>query len=220
MSAGGLDRLSGEDAEILGLETDAVKGHKASVLVLDADGDGTPLELEELRANIASRLGAEPRARQRVMQTPIGAGLPVWVDYADFDLAEHVLSATGSEGDKSGLRGLTARLLSERLDHSQPMWSIHTLALGGGRTGAQRQGQRRGAQDGTGHAIDLSSWAGMTAPWRQPGATRSRGHSGDMAYRPRGYKAGNAEANPSPGIEADRGALSLTERGRPPISLG
>lgn len=135
MSSGGLDRLSGEDAEILGLETDAIMGHKASVLVLDAAVDGAPLDIDELRASIAVRVGSEPRARQRVMQTPIGAGRPVWVDYADFDLTDHVLRAGGGEGNESTLRELTARLLSERLDHSKPMWSIHALALSGGRTG-------------------------------------------------------------------------------------
>ena len=91
------ERLTSEDAEILGLESTAIKGHKASVLVLDPAEDGAPLDIDELRTSIASRLSSEPRARQRVLQTPMGLGRPAWVDYAEFDLADHVLSASGSE---------------------------------------------------------------------------------------------------------------------------
>ena len=135
MSSGGLDRLSGEDAEILGLETDAIMGHKASVLVLDAAEDGASLDIEKLRGRIESRLDSEPRARQCVMETPRGAGRPIWVDSADFNLAEHVVRVVGDGGDEATLRELTAELMAERLDHSKPMWTIHKLDLSRGQTG-------------------------------------------------------------------------------------
>ena len=130
------ERLTIQDAEILGLESSAIKGHKATVLVLDPAEDGAPLDIDALRASISSRLSSERRARQRVLPMPIGLGRPAWVDYAEFDLADHVLSAARSDedGDDAALREHTSRLMAAHLDHDKPMWTIHALRLSDGRT--------------------------------------------------------------------------------------
>jgi diacylglycerol O-acyltransferase / wax synthase len=58
------DRLSDDDARILGLESAAITGHTLKLMVLEP---GTaPLELDALRAAVAQRLARGPRATQRV----------------------------------------------------------------------------------------------------------------------------------------------------------
>src|SRR2546430_1214674 len=51
-----LERLTGEDARILALESARVAGHTCKVLVLDPPG----IDLARLRAHVTGRLGAAP----------------------------------------------------------------------------------------------------------------------------------------------------------------
>jgi WS/DGAT/MGAT family acyltransferase len=134
MAPGRIERLSAEDAAILGLETDAIKGHICDVVVLDAAADGSPLDLEALRAEVAARLAAEPRCRQRLEPTPLGLAPPAWIDDADFAIERHVDAVDGERAaDDERLREIVAALFAERLDHSRPLWRIDVLGMSGGR---------------------------------------------------------------------------------------
>ena len=73
------DALSPDDARILSVESPVVMGHTLKLNVLDP---GPPLDLDELRAAVAARLDAEPRATQRV---DTSGPEPRWVLAADFD---------------------------------------------------------------------------------------------------------------------------------------
>jgi diacylglycerol O-acyltransferase len=115
------DRLSPDDAAILKLESAAITGHTCKVLVLEPGPERHPL-LEELRAQVEGRLWREPRARRRVARTPLGLAPPVWVDDPDFDLDAHV-SARGLEQHQT-LESCVAELMSQRLDHSRPLWHM------------------------------------------------------------------------------------------------
>ncbi|MFK5151090.1 hypothetical protein ACI4CU_27430, partial [Klebsiella pneumoniae] len=65
--------LSTDDARILALESDAVRGHTLKLLLLEP---GPALDLDAVRAGVLSRLSAFPRALQRV----VGSGSPAWED--------------------------------------------------------------------------------------------------------------------------------------------
>lgn len=106
--------LSTDDARILALESDAVRGHALKLLILEA---GVPLDLDAVRAGVFSRLGAFPRARQRVE----GSSPPAWED-ADLDIAAHVRRFPAA--DPAELRGVVGSLMSEPLDRSRPLWTI------------------------------------------------------------------------------------------------
>src|SRR5919204_666999 len=80
------ERLTREDARILGLETGNVRGHTCKVLLLDGR-----VQLDDLRSRILARLDRAPRLRQRLL-APRGFGRPVWVDDATFDIAAQVRS--------------------------------------------------------------------------------------------------------------------------------
>src|SRR6185436_1121073 len=88
MADGGSERLSFDDAQILRLESDAIKGHTGKVLVVRPGADGGSLDAARLRARVAERIGPLKRLRQRVSIPRFGR--PSWVDDPDIDLEWHV----------------------------------------------------------------------------------------------------------------------------------
>ena len=69
--------LSFDDAQILRLESAAIKGHTGKVLLLAPGPDGAALDAASLRERVAERIGALPRMRQRVDDP--AAPAPAWV---------------------------------------------------------------------------------------------------------------------------------------------
>jgi len=128
------ETLSFDDAQILSLESDAIKGHTGKLLVLSPGDAGRPLDATRLRERVVERIADLPRLRQRV-EVP-KRGLPVWVDDPDLDLGWHV-AEHGSKGpvDDDGFRRLAGEILAGRLDHDRPLWRLDLVPLEGGRTG-------------------------------------------------------------------------------------
>ena len=110
-----LDRLTREDARILGLESGNVRGHTVKVLLVEGRHD-----VDAVRRHVAARLGAEPRLRHRLAPTPLQLAPPAWVDDPSFDLIWHV-RARRCDGD---LRRLVAELMVEALDRRRPLWRM------------------------------------------------------------------------------------------------
>ena len=119
------ERLSLDDARILGLESAAITGHTCKVAVVEPPPDGRAIGIEELRSHVAARLGRVRRCRQRVALVPLRLARPVWVDYPDFDIREHV-RRYDSDGviDRARLLRIAAELMAERLDHTRPLWQM------------------------------------------------------------------------------------------------
>jgi diacylglycerol O-acyltransferase / wax synthase len=130
-----VDRLSPDDARILGLETAAIKGHTCKVIVVEPGPQGA-LGVDAVRDRIATRVGLVPRFRQRVAPTPLGIAPPAWVDDPDFDLDLHVRRVpTRSVVGADRLRAIVNELMSERLDHARPLWRVDVVTpLSGRRT--------------------------------------------------------------------------------------
>jgi WS/DGAT/MGAT family acyltransferase len=66
---------------------------------------------------------------------PFGLGRPVWVDDPHFNIEYHVRhTALPAPGDDEKLKRLTARIMSQQLDRSKPLWEIwFAEGLGGDR---------------------------------------------------------------------------------------
>jgi diacylglycerol O-acyltransferase / wax synthase len=115
------DRLSGLDTSFLALEKGGAHMHVGSVLVLDGEAPA----YEELIAQIENRLHLVPRYRQRLAFAPLAQARPVWTDDPHFNIGYHVrhtaLPAPASERE---LRRLAARVFSQQLDRSKPLWEI------------------------------------------------------------------------------------------------
>ena len=72
-----------------------------------------------------------PRYRQRLAGVPFGLHEPVWVDDPDFDPAEHLLPADGSD-----LGAIVDAVLSTPLARDRPLWEMWIAdSLPGGRIG-------------------------------------------------------------------------------------
>jgi WS/DGAT/MGAT family acyltransferase len=124
-----------DDVEILRLESAAIKGHTGKVLVLAPNSAGAPLSVPDLRTRVGRRMGDFPRLVQRIEEPRLGLGKPVWspVDY--LDLEWHVAERDRADPlSDEELRQAVGELLSERLDHSRPLWRIDALPLTGSRT--------------------------------------------------------------------------------------
>jgi len=98
-----------------------------------AQGPAPPYE--EFLDSIRARLHYVPRYRQRLVYPPASTGRPLWADDADFNLEYHVRhTALPAPGSDEQLMNLVARVFSQQLDRSKPLWElwlVEGLADGG-----------------------------------------------------------------------------------------
>lgn len=98
-----------------------------AVALFDAGPLLTPeghLDFERIRAAVEATLPFTPRFRQKLMEVPY-LGHPVWVDDSSFNLDYHVRhTALPAAGNIRQLKRLAARLMSQRLDASKPLWEL------------------------------------------------------------------------------------------------
>jgi WS/DGAT/MGAT family acyltransferase len=117
----GEDRLSGLDASFLHMERDGAHMHVASTTIFE----GPAPEHAEFRDHIGSRLHLVPRFRQKLRFVPFSQGRPVWVDDPHLNLEYHVRrTALPAPGSEEQLLRLAARVFSQQLDRSKPLWEL------------------------------------------------------------------------------------------------
>jgi diacylglycerol O-acyltransferase len=115
------DRLSGLDAAFLQLERDGAHMHVASTTIFE----GPTPDYEEFLGHLEARLHLVPRFRQKLRFVPFGLHRPVWEDDPHLNLEYHVRhTALPSPGTEEQLRTLAARVFSQRLDRSKPLWEM------------------------------------------------------------------------------------------------
>jgi diacylglycerol O-acyltransferase / wax synthase len=115
------ERLTGLDTSFLHMERAGAHMHVASTIVFE----GPAPTHEEFRDHIASRLHLVPRFRQKLRFVPFDQGRPVWVDDPHLNLDYHVRqSALPAPGSEEQLRNLAARVFSQQLDRSKPLWEL------------------------------------------------------------------------------------------------
>jgi diacylglycerol O-acyltransferase / wax synthase len=115
------ERLSGLDTSFLHLERSGAHMHVASVSIFE----GSAPTHQEFRDHIGSRLHLVPRFRQKLRFVPLDQGRPVWVDDPHLNLDYHVRqTALPAPGSDEQLRNLAARIFSQQLDRSKPLWEL------------------------------------------------------------------------------------------------
>jgi diacylglycerol O-acyltransferase / wax synthase len=113
------DRLTAVDASFLAQEVENAHMHVGAVLIFE----GPPPDYEDFCTQIRSRLHLVPRYRQKLAFPPLETGRPLWIDDPNFNLQYHVRhTALPSPGSEEQLRALAARVHSQRLDRSKPLW--------------------------------------------------------------------------------------------------
>lgn len=122
------DTLTALDATFLELEQqdEGALMSIGGVMVFDpVPGGGAPT-VEELCANLESRLSELPRYSQRLSATRTGGlAWPQWIEDERFHIADHVTHvALPSPGGKAELSAWAADFYSHRLDRTRPLWEV------------------------------------------------------------------------------------------------
>ena len=132
------DALSALDATFLELEQEngAALMSIGGVMVFDPLPEGGVPTVEELRADLAGRLGLLPKYSRRLSSVRVGRlSRPHWVDDDRFSLDQHVRhAALPAPGGKPELCEWAADFYSHPLDRTRPLWEIVLVeGLSGGR---------------------------------------------------------------------------------------
>jgi diacylglycerol O-acyltransferase len=115
------DRLTAVDASFLAQEGANAHMHIGAVTVFE----GPAPAFRDLADHIRSRLHLVPRYRQKLAVPPLETGRPLWVDDPSFNLEYHVRhTALPAPGSEEQLRALAARIHSQRLDRTKPLWEM------------------------------------------------------------------------------------------------
>ena len=121
MAQGHMDRLTSIDASFLTNESATSHMHIGAVTIFE----GPPPSYDDLLDHIESRLHLVPRYRQKLAFPPVETGRPFWVDDPQFNLGYHVRhSALPPPGGEDELRRMAARVFSQQLDRTKPLWEL------------------------------------------------------------------------------------------------
>jgi WS/DGAT/MGAT family acyltransferase len=116
-----MDRLTAVDASFLHQEGANSHMHVGGLTIIE----GPPPSMEDFLEQIRRRLHLVPRYRQKLAHTALDSGRPVWVDDPSFSLEFHVRhTALPAPGSSEQLRNLTARVFSQGLDRTRPLWEM------------------------------------------------------------------------------------------------
>ena len=116
-----LDRLTAVDASFLAQEGPVSHMHIGGLVICEGPAPG----YEEMLDHIRTRLHLVPRYRQRLAQPPLETGRPLWADDPTFNLEYHVRqTALPAPGAEDQLMRLVARIMSQQLDRSKPLWEM------------------------------------------------------------------------------------------------
>ncbi len=127
MDGSSYERLSAQDRSFLVFDGPTTPMHVGGVTLLEAAPLRTPgggIDVARIRRHVAGCLRWMPRYRQRIAYVPIFQ-YPVWVDDQEFDLDYHVRHVSlPLPGSDAQLKELAARIMSQPLDPSRPLWEI------------------------------------------------------------------------------------------------
>lgn len=127
MTSYGYERLSAQDSSFLIFEGPNTHMHIGGTTIFDAGplaGTDGGLDIELIRRYVAARLHAIPKYRQKLHYIPI-ENAPAWVDDAHLNIDYHVRHASlPRPGTDEQLKSLAARVMSQKLDRSKPLWEL------------------------------------------------------------------------------------------------
>ena len=135
MSPAARERLSVDDAQILRLESPVIKGHTGKVLILAPDSAGeSPLGPAAARAGRASAWTPSRGSASGSWSPGSGSGgRPGSRQTRSTSTGTSPSPAHADPLSDEELRAAVGELLSERLDHTRPLWRLDVLPLTGGR---------------------------------------------------------------------------------------
>ena len=124
-----MKQLSGLDELFLALETNTQCMHVAALGIYDpSTAANGQVRLRDILAHIQRRLDVAPVFRRRLVGVPFNVDRAYWIDEARIDLEYHVRHiALPQPGDWRQLCIQIARLHSQPLDRSKPLWQAYVI---------------------------------------------------------------------------------------------
>lgn len=117
--------LSGLDGAFLHLETTETPMHVGSLHLFDLPPGYRGDFHADIKKLMVRRLHLAPVFQRKLAPMPLGFANPVWVHDAHVDLDWHVQRVTlPAPGGQAELEDMAARLHSEPMDRSRPLWRI------------------------------------------------------------------------------------------------
>jgi WS/DGAT/MGAT family acyltransferase len=113
------ERLSALDSSFLRVETPTAHMHVGWAATFAAPETGSRPGFEEIRDQVAGRMGLAPRYRQRLARAPFGLGNPVWVDDESFHVDRHLWRSGCSDFGQ-----LVDQVMSTPLRQDRPLWEL------------------------------------------------------------------------------------------------
>ena len=122
-------QLGGLDELFLALERNNQCMHVAALGIYDpSTAPGGRVRLRDILAHLRRRLDVAPVFRRRLAGVPLNVDRPYWIDEATADLEYHVHHiALPDPGDWRQLCIQVARLHSQPLDRSRPLWQAYVI---------------------------------------------------------------------------------------------
>jgi diacylglycerol O-acyltransferase len=149
MANGHLERLTAVDASFLAQEGQESHMHVGALLVFDGEAP----DYDELADQIRGRLHLVPRYRQKLVIPPLETGRPLWADDPSFNLEYHLRhTALPQPGTEDQLMRLAARIFSQQLDRSKPLWETWLVEGLEASASGERSDGERAARDRKGSA--------------------------------------------------------------------
>ncbi len=116
-------RMTSLDASFLYLEQPNALLHVASLSTF-----AHPLDYDDLLRYVRERLHLIPRYTQRAVMVPLTLGHPTWEPDPELDLRHHIIRQRLKAGhDDAALATLCAKLFTEPLERSRPLWEMHLI---------------------------------------------------------------------------------------------
>ena len=118
----------GMDASFLNMETSSVFGHVSSMKAFDPTRAPGGAGLDITKRADPVRIDELDPFRRRLVEVPLGFGLPYWIEDPDFDIDYHVRHhAVPPPGTPKQLAEIVNRIIARPLDRSRPLWELYII---------------------------------------------------------------------------------------------
>jgi diacylglycerol O-acyltransferase len=128
-----MQQLSGQDGAFLYLETPGAHLNLTGLYVYEQPGiaSGDPaddLNYADIIKLITAALEQASELRQRLLRPPLDIDYPMWVEDADFDIADHLHAHPGpAPRSRKALFNAVAAIHAEPLDLAHAPWEMHII---------------------------------------------------------------------------------------------
>ncbi|HEU0200509.1 MAG TPA: wax ester/triacylglycerol synthase family O-acyltransferase [Burkholderiaceae bacterium] len=206
-----MKQLGAMDASFLYLETPETPMHVGGLSLFELPPGYAGDFYEDFKAHLARRLHLIPVFTKKIAALPFDFDHPVWIDDPDLDLDYHVRRLTlNKPGTTLQLEALVARLHSNLLDRSRPLWEFYVIdGLASGQVAVYSKGHHA-ALDGSAGVVITKALYDLTPTPREVPPPPARAAAGSKSRSLLGTALANLAYEPVRWVRAVPDVLKAT----------